>query len=118
MSIIVVSLPFLARFAVEFLGFTLGALERPVHRSTTRGYAVTEADEHQPRSGSELLVQPLTAEETDGDAERQLKSDGPVAAKPFPVLLHRSGRAGAELACRPSEGQRPQALTHDSDIGR
>src|SRR5882724_5590272 len=70
-------------------GFAVGFAHCSIDGAPRGRKPVSEADPSQHAVGVEPLVEPLSTEQADHHAERDLEAQGPVAAEGFPVLLHR-----------------------------
>ncbi|HWZ89599.1 MAG TPA: hypothetical protein VNW92_12135 [Polyangiaceae bacterium] len=74
--------------------FTIRALERSPDGARSSGESVCQPDQSEDAVGTELLVEPLSTEQTDQNAQRQFEADSSVSADTFPVLLHKCSQWG------------------------
>lgn len=75
-------------FFLELFRLTIGSLQCAHYTAHSRGNAKSETEQREPRSGAELLVEPLPAQKPDQNAEREFEPDRSIAPDIFPVLLH------------------------------
>src|SRR5260221_209064 len=86
-GIIVVLLPGFTLAPPGVFGFAVRLAHRSIDGTPRGCKSVSETNPSQHAPGVELLVQPLAAKQTHGDAERDLHPQRPVVPKGFPVLL-------------------------------
>src|SRR5438270_13684023 len=76
--------------------FEVRALERSPDGARSGSESVCQPDQSEDAVGTELLVEPLSTEQTDQNAQRQFKADSSISADTFPVLLHKCSQWGRE----------------------
>src|SRR5450432_1754730 len=89
-------------------GFAVCTFERSPDGARSSRESVCQPDQSQDAVGAELLVEPLSTEQTDENAQRQLEANSSVSANTFPVLLHKCSQwieSDGRLAWRSVGGQ-------------
>jgi hypothetical protein len=100
-------------FALELLGLSVGPLQSAPDGSSASRQTESQADHRQPWRGIQPAVQPLAAQQTEQDTERELEPNRPVCAETFPALLHECLKGGGfdYHTGRPSVNATPRSST-------
>lgn len=73
---------------VLLFDFAIGGSQRANQTADARCGAESETDQCQPGRGPELLVEPLSAKQSEQNAQTQFETHRPVGAQTFQVLFH------------------------------